>query len=180
MTNKELSYTGEIGHFPEEVVEWMLQQQELQGNKRNVGVFESNKRAARAQGGFAWAATTCDNHIYYQMFVENNFKPFFEKFPKQQKPAEPKAYKIPESSWDTLVGAVHNLDFKPKVKSQTRIVIEIEGVSHSITDFGIIMTTDRFAVMLNDLLVSSTAFDKVTLFNAVIDELEASLEILEN
>ena len=175
MTNKELSYAGEIGHFPEEVVEWMLQQQQIQGNKRNIGVFEYNKRSTKAQGGFDWNLTSftwlCDEVIAY-----NNFNLFFEKFPKQQKPAEPKEYKIHDNTrdWFTRTIIPGGSEFKTDDK-YTRIVIEMDGVSHSITDYGLIMTTDRFAAMLNDLLVSSTSFDKATLFNAVIDELEAFL-----
>ena len=184
MTNKELSYAGEIGHFPEEVVEWMLQQQEIQGNKRSVSVFEFFKCSARNWGGFDWQDTflgldTCRGIIY-----EGNFRLFFENFPRQQKPAEPKEYKIPDNTRDLFTwfpGPIipKGSEFKTDDK-YTRIVIEMDGVSHGITDYGLIMTTDRFAAMLNDILVSSTSFDKATLFNAVIDELEASLEILEN
>ena len=48
-------YKGDIENFPEEVVEWMCDQQVNQGNPRNVRVFEKYKSADKPSGGFTWA-----------------------------------------------------------------------------------------------------------------------------
>ena len=48
-------YKGYIENFPEEVVEWMCDQQVNQGNPRNVRVFEKYKLADKPSGGFTWA-----------------------------------------------------------------------------------------------------------------------------
>ena len=48
-------YKGDIENFPEEVVEWMCDQQVNQGNPRDVRVFEKYKLADKPDGGFTWA-----------------------------------------------------------------------------------------------------------------------------
>jgi hypothetical protein len=47
-------YKVDIAEFPDEVVEWMLAQQEAQGNPRDVSVFEKDRIAYCAVGGFNW------------------------------------------------------------------------------------------------------------------------------
>lgn len=47
-------YKGDLAGFPDEVVDWMLDQQVAQGNPRNVGVFEKNKTTDTYKGGFNW------------------------------------------------------------------------------------------------------------------------------
>ena len=72
-----------IEHFPAEVVEWMLDQQELQGNTRDIKVFERNKEADSPQGGFNWRGTFLGQNICRDIINGGNFKLFFEKFPRQ-------------------------------------------------------------------------------------------------
>ena len=48
-------YKGDIENFPEEVVEWMCDQQVNQRNPRNVRVFEKYKLADKPSRGFTWA-----------------------------------------------------------------------------------------------------------------------------
>lgn len=47
-------YKGDIADFPDEVVDWMLAQQEAQGNPRDVSVFEKDRTAHCSVGGFNW------------------------------------------------------------------------------------------------------------------------------
>lgn len=47
-------YKGDIADFPDEVVEWMCDQQEAQGNPRDVSVFERDRTAYYEDGGFKW------------------------------------------------------------------------------------------------------------------------------
>ena len=47
-------YKGDIADFPDEVVEWMLAQQEAQGNPKDVSVFEKDRTASVVIGGFEW------------------------------------------------------------------------------------------------------------------------------
>jgi hypothetical protein len=52
------NYKGDLKGFPPEVVEWMLDQQEAQGNRRDVSVFEEGRMADKSEGGFNWDEAT--------------------------------------------------------------------------------------------------------------------------
>lgn len=64
--------------LPKEIQEEMLNEQERQGNKRDVGVFECNMRAGKHLGGFYW-----NDDLWTQAIDFGNFTPFYEKFPKK-------------------------------------------------------------------------------------------------
>ena len=53
--NKPVEYEGELEGFPENVVNAMLDEQERQGNPRDVTVFENNKSSPAFNKGFDWA-----------------------------------------------------------------------------------------------------------------------------
>lgn len=68
-------YKGEISNFPQEVVEWMLDEQERQGNKRDVTVFEKNKDANREQLGADFLIKTIVNNKWHKYFgLNSNFE----------------------------------------------------------------------------------------------------------
>ena len=47
-------YGGQLTGVPVEIVEFMLDQQEAQGNKRDISVFEKGFRYDMSAGGFDW------------------------------------------------------------------------------------------------------------------------------
>lgn len=59
LIQKELSkgWHGDIEGFPKEVVEKMLQEQIIAGNKINISVFERRRTADTKHGGFDWNKT---------------------------------------------------------------------------------------------------------------------------
>jgi hypothetical protein len=92
-------YKGELAGFPEEVVEWMLDNQVKQGNPRNVSVFEINRAANAEQKGFDWDQTTEDAKFCQEVISFKYFDVFFEKYPKKQlqKSEYPKVMMVSDS-----------------------------------------------------------------------------------
>ena len=87
-------YKGDIENFPEEVVEWMCDQQVKQGNPRNVRVFERYKLADKPDGGFTWAKVDIPIECSSGSFgfcadvIENeNFDIITQYFPKKSQSA---------------------------------------------------------------------------------------------
>lgn len=79
--DKGLVYGGKIAHLPIEIVERMLIEQELQGNPRNVSVFEEFGGTNRYNGGFNWYQCN-DGEMWSDVFLNYNFTKFYEKYPK--------------------------------------------------------------------------------------------------
>ena len=80
-----MEYKGDIEGFPEEVVNWMLDQQEKQGNKRDVTVFELNGCTGRDHGGFNWCDTS-EEYLFCHGVIElKKFNVFFERYPNHYK-----------------------------------------------------------------------------------------------
>jgi mRNA-degrading endonuclease HigB of HigAB toxin-antitoxin module len=81
-------FKGKLKGFPEEVVEWMLDQQEAQGNKRDVSVFEKDNCANKPEGGFTWSPIKwVDGYDFSASVIKHkNFDLFFEKYPKKDEP----------------------------------------------------------------------------------------------
>ena len=72
-------YKGDIKGFPEEVVEWMLDQQEEQGNKRDIKVFENEKCACFENKGFEWSRTEWGHTFCVNVIIDKKFDVFFER-----------------------------------------------------------------------------------------------------
>jgi hypothetical protein len=89
------NYKGDLKGFPQEVVEWMLDQQEAQGNRRDVSVFEEGRMADKSEGGFNWGKREnikfCSEVICYR-----NFSLFFEKYPKKTPEPTPTPAQTPD------------------------------------------------------------------------------------
>lgn len=79
-----MKYKGEIEGFPQHVVEAMLDEQEKQGNKRDVKVFERNSCASLLNGGFSWSIARYESSLWYDVIVCRNFDriPQSQKYPK--------------------------------------------------------------------------------------------------
>jgi hypothetical protein len=80
----DFPYKGDIKDFPKEVVEWMLDNQVKQGNKRDISVFEKCRHDGNENGGFDWCIV--DSQFCYDVIYKKNFATFFEKYPKYTSP----------------------------------------------------------------------------------------------
>ena len=77
-------YKGQLKGFPKEVVEKMLDEQEAQGNKRSIRVFEEYVNSSRGWKGFDWLDTEAGIPFWEEVITNRNFTLFFERYPKQQ------------------------------------------------------------------------------------------------
>ena len=76
-----MKYKGDIEGFPEEVVNWMLDQQEKQGNKRDVTAFELDRWSDKLHGGFDWVDSDEGAEFCYTVVVRQKFDVFFKRHP---------------------------------------------------------------------------------------------------
>lgn len=110
-------FKGDLEGFPEEVVNCMLYYQQKQGNERDVEVFERNKSASRASGGFTWWKTEEGSDFWNYVIFDKDFDLFFDKYHKTETKSEeilikdlPEPYKSIALKEETL------LPLKPKEK----------------------------------------------------------------
>lgn len=81
--NYQCNYKGELTDVPDTVVEYMMKEQELQGNPVNPVVFEQDIYANKRGGGFDWDLGMFDwkeiieKKIYEIVIDHNNGKPSF-------------------------------------------------------------------------------------------------------
>ena len=89
-TEQPMQFKGEIEGFPQHVVEAMLDEQERQGNKRDVTVFEECKQSNLWDGGFQWDKAILNRNTWEDI-IENRQFHLLEK----PKPQEPKKDRFP-------------------------------------------------------------------------------------
>ena len=91
-----MEYKGQLKGFPEHIVNAMLDEQERQGNKRDVSVFEKLRCVGVALGGFNWVESVLDEDVWDDVISNRQFhllpdtsklKTFHVTF--YQNPAEP-------------------------------------------------------------------------------------------
>ena len=73
---------GELKGFPVGLVVRMMEEQELQGNKPNIKVFQ--KYVMDANDGFEWKGTEDGQGFWYKV-INGDFTLFFEKYPEYEK-----------------------------------------------------------------------------------------------
>tara|TARA_R100001244_G_scaffold86809_1_gene66194 strand:- start:730 stop:1746 length:1017 start_codon:yes stop_codon:yes gene_type:complete len=81
-------FKGEIEGFPKEVVEKMLDEQEKDGNARDVSYFERNVFSTKKEGGFDWATSVEGDAFWNKIINDDDFSMFFEKYPKSSEPSK--------------------------------------------------------------------------------------------
>ena len=62
-------YKGKIEWMPDFIGEELMNQQELQGNKRDISVFEKNNTSDKNQGGFDWDITMQKEYFGIELFM---------------------------------------------------------------------------------------------------------------
>lgn len=65
-----MEYKGQLKGFPEHVVNAMLDEQERQGNKRDISVFETESATYKYDGGFTWEKSVF-GHVYWYNVINN-------------------------------------------------------------------------------------------------------------
>lgn len=70
-------YGGQLTGVPVEIVEFMLDQQEAQGNKRDASVFESSFAHNKHGGGFDWWRTSAEYELQ-KAAGNQNYEPMLE------------------------------------------------------------------------------------------------------
>lgn len=77
-------FKGQLTGFPEEVVEQMLNEQEKQGNKRDVRVFEDYIISDKSDYGFNWTDTELGYDFWDGVLSQKDFNLFFAKYPRKE------------------------------------------------------------------------------------------------
>ena len=80
-------FKEQIDWLPDFIGEELMNQQELQGNKRDISVFEKNIGACKSKGGFSWDKTQQGYDFWSIVLVSEDinlflawFKPELEVF----------------------------------------------------------------------------------------------------
>lgn len=81
----ERDMKGNLAGFPVGVVVRMMEEQEKQGNKPNVIVFQKNSIAGRSLLGFNWDRTIEDKNFWKNVIFEKDFDLFFKRYPEYEK-----------------------------------------------------------------------------------------------
>ena len=74
---------GNIAGFPIEVVQKMLDEQFLQGNKVSLKVFQNKSNADRNHGGFNWDDTKDGREFWTKVINHKKFDKFFKRYPQR-------------------------------------------------------------------------------------------------
>ncbi len=115
-------YKGDIADFPHEVVEWMLEQQVKQGNKRDVSVFEECYCTTQAGGGFNWHDTN-DGYFCRQVTEYRNFDLFFSRYPR--KPIKLNARQRVDTNNANIEAVLSRLEFiRFRTKREKKAVVD--------------------------------------------------------
>ena len=73
-----------LSGFPLAVIDKMLYYQTLQGNKRDITVFQRETTQNQNDNGFTWNDTREGYDFWNAIIINKNFNLFFEKYPKYQ------------------------------------------------------------------------------------------------
>lgn len=74
---------GDLEGFPIEVVEKILYNQQLQGNPKDISIFQRNKAFRKFNGGFDWEMTIDGKCFWDNVIIYTLFDIFFERYPKR-------------------------------------------------------------------------------------------------
>jgi hypothetical protein len=96
---------GSLEGFPIEVVEKMLYNQQLQGNPKDILIFQRHNTIDKHGGGFDWEMTIEGDNFWLNVINNKNFNLFFEKYP----------IKIQEYPKVMMVWNINRLDAFPRV-----------------------------------------------------------------
>lgn len=119
-------YKGKLEGFPKEVVERMLYEQEKQGNKRDVTVFERDSDESRVFGGFNKSDTINGYSFWCDIINKKDFDLFFKKYPKKEETFE-------VGDWVTITKSPNN--WNPKMDKFDGKTVQIIHTADNLIQF---------------------------------------------
>lgn len=96
------SYKGALSVVPDPIVYKMLEYQVLQGNPRDVSVFEMSRIAGVSSGGFNWFDTPEGYYFWNEVLEGKNFDTFFMQYPEL----------MPETDTSDIQAALNRIESK--------------------------------------------------------------------
>lgn len=76
---------GQIKYFPMGLVVRMLVEQQAQGNRPDVVVFQDASHASSINGGFDWYRTEADGDFWEHVIYNKDFDLFFNRYPDYER-----------------------------------------------------------------------------------------------
>ena len=73
-------FKGQIDWLPDFIGEELMNQQELQGNKRDISFFENDIRAEMSEGGFDWDKTAQKREFWVRVLLKEDINLFLAWF----------------------------------------------------------------------------------------------------
>ena len=73
-------FKGEIAWMPDFIGEELMKQQEKQGNKRDITIFEKTISNGKENRGFDWSETKGGHHFWYKVLIDKNINLFLTWF----------------------------------------------------------------------------------------------------
>ena len=73
-------FKGQINWLPDFIGEELMNQQELQGNKRDISVFEKDIKSEMSEGGFDWYKTEQQVLFWQRILVDKDINLFLAWF----------------------------------------------------------------------------------------------------
>ena len=73
-------FKGKIAWLPDFIGEELMNQQELQGNKRDISVFEEDVIAGKNEGGFEWKDTSQNYNFWDRVLLKKDINLFLAWF----------------------------------------------------------------------------------------------------
>ena len=73
-------FKGQIDWLPDFIGEELMNQQEYQGNKRDISFFEEDVSAAKNDGGFEWKDTSQKYNFWNRVLLEKDINLFLAWF----------------------------------------------------------------------------------------------------
>ena len=80
----ENNFTGDLKGFPVEILNWIEDEQELQGNPRDASVIDKYYATLKDMEGFNWANSENKDDFCREVLKHSNFDLFFERYPKTE------------------------------------------------------------------------------------------------
>ena len=75
----------ELVGFPVGIVVRMMEEQEKQGNKPDVKIFQDYGYRDEENGGFLWTKTSDGHGFWSNIYHNKDFKEFYERHPEYKK-----------------------------------------------------------------------------------------------
>lgn len=83
ITEKDM--IGELEGFSVGIAIKMLEEQEKQGNKPDITIFQKNNGAAIMYGGFSWANSEDEFDFWNHIINGKKYDEFYKKYPEYKK-----------------------------------------------------------------------------------------------